>query len=237
MSNKVLYIVVLYRMTLAESLSYKGLCESLSEEELQRDIYIHDNSKHNIYLAGAYNMGLNYAISHGYDWIVLLDEDTTITPAYITALKAAVAHNAFDVCVPTLVDNNGKRLSPSTLYGIPVAMNSCMAIRCRIMQGIGGFSPNYPLDYLDNWLCHKLYQANISLHRLPVEITHNLSVNDSKHYISKERYLSLLEGERNYAKEFGYMCRYKLHLVGRLIKWLLTRHVFVKETFEALIRI
>ncbi len=237
MNNKILYIVVLYRMTLAESLSYKGLCDSLSEEELKHDVYIHDNSKHNIYLAGAYNMGLTYAISHGYEWIVLLDEDTTITAAYITALKAAVIQKNFDVCVPTLVDNSGKVLSPSTLYGIPVAMNSCLAIRCRTVQEMGGFNTNYPLDFLDNWLCHKLYQANISLQKLPVEIVHNLSVNNPKHYISRSRYLSLLEGERNYAREFGYVWRYKLHLVGRLVKWLLTRHVFVKETFEALIRI
>lgn len=234
MSRKLLYIVVLYGMTLEESLSYKGLSEYLSADELRRDVYVHDNSIHNIYLAGAYNKGLEYAMANGYEWIVLLDEDTMVSAAYLSALKAATAGSA-RVCVPTLADN-GEVISPSRLYGVPVAMNSGMAIRCSVMQEMGGFNKDYPLDYLDYWLCHCLYDRDISLEVLPVQMVHHLSLNSTKGYVSRERYMSLLAGERRYAEEFGYAWRYRLHLIGRLIKWSLTGHTYVKETREALIR-
>ncbi len=233
MNHKLLYIVVLYRMAKEDSPSYRGLSACLSQEELQHDVYVHDNSKRNIYLAGAYNKGLEYAEANSYEWIVLLDEDTLIHSSYISALKTTINDTARNVCVPLLV-SEGKVVSPSRLYGIPVALNSGLAIRCNIIRDLGGFNPDYPLDYLDYWLCHRLYDRDISFCVLPIRISHNLSVNTPHQYISKERYLSLLSGEKRYATEFGYVWRYKLHLIGRLVKWSLTGHIFVKETFNAL---
>ena len=232
--HSILYILVLYHVAAEHSIAYQGLRQYLSAEEYN-DIYIHDNTPHNVYLAEAYNRGLEYAILHRYKWIVLLDADTAVSEEYVRTLKAAIAEDATSVCVPVLVDSKGKQLSPSKLYGKPTAFNSGLAVRCEIMEQIGGFNRNYPLDYLDNWLCRELYIRHINLTVLPVRLLHNLSVNDPKHYVSKERYNSILHGERQFAEQYNEVIRYKMRLLCRLCKWILTGHPCIKETFRALI--
>lgn len=234
--GKILYVVVIYGIRIEDCVSYQSLKPCLSEEECEKDIYVHDNTHNNVFLAAAYNEGLKYALVHGYEWMTLLDEDTMITQGYVDSIRQAILQPQVSVLVPRLVDARGKMLSPKKLYGVQTAFNSGLTIRCDVIEKMGGFNIDYPLDYLDHWLCRRLHNMGIPLEVLPVRLQHNLSV-VGEHYVDGARYQSILSAERRFANEFGLKRRYKRHLAGRLVKWIITGHPFVKETFEALVRV
>ena len=68
---------------------------------------------------------------------------------------------------------------------------------------------------------------------MDVAIPHQLSVEDY-HQITPERYDSILRAEKQFAKDTGNSTLYRLQLIARAIKWLLTGHKYVKETLKAL---
>ena len=227
--NKILYIVVICGIRREESPAWQRL-HTLSGDT---DIYVHDNSKENVYLAKAYNEALRYAKAKGYTWIVLLDEDTQVTKEYIEAVQE-IAQKEQPECVycPVLIGKNGRQISPLKAYGIPVAFNSGLLIPVRVMETIGGFNEAYPLDYLDYWLCYQLQQKHIALKTLPMRLQHALSLQDYAH-MPAWRYASLLEAEKRFAQETGNNRRYRWLLLGRLLKWALTGHRYVRETYQA----
>lgn len=230
--SDILYILIIYGVTKEESRAWQCLQKLLPAEELLRNVYVHDNNVHNIYLAEAYNTGLQFASTHGFKYIVLLDHDACLTAEYISAIRHASTENQNAVWVPVLMSPRGKQISPIHKWGMQVAFNSGMLLPVKIVQSFGGFNTNYPLDYLDYWVCHQLYSLHIPLLTLPVTLEHSLSVLDYAN-VPKWRYLSLLAAEKRFANEIGMQKQYKIRLLGRLIKWSLTGHKYVKETWNA----
>lgn len=234
MSTNILYIVVIYGIRKEQSAAYRSLLTYLPEGERSRNVYIHDNTLHNVYLAQAYNEGFSYAEEHGFSHIVLLDHDTELTEEYLSSLRRAITSAPEAVWVPTLCTARGKRLSPFRRWGMKIAFNSGMLIPVTAIRKIGGFNTAYPLDYLDHWVCYRFHQEEIALRTLPVRLTHALSVSDYRH-VPQWRYLSLLRAEKQFAQDIGRTGEYKIRLLGRLIKWTLTRHPYIRETRDALL--
>ena len=227
--NKILYIVVIYGIRREESPAWTTLHAVLDDA----DLYVHDNTEENVFLAKAYNKGLRYAKEHGYTWIVLLDADTRVTEQYLKTVQEVVESQAPESAYcPVLIGENGRQLSPKKEYGIPVAFNSGLLLPVAVMECVGGFNEDYPLDYLDYWLCYRLQQLHIALHTLPVHLTHTLSLQDYAH-MPERRYQSLLEAEKRFAQEAGNTRRYKWHLLGRWLKWAITGHPYARETYQA----
>jgi len=233
--NNILFVIVLYNKTREQSLAWQSLCKCLSAEQLQK-VYIHDNTRHNIYLAAAYNLALRKAQDEGYTWLCLLDDDTEVTAEYIESLTERTSQdNETKVWVPRLVGSDGKIMSPFRHLGILTALNSGTVISTSVMQSIGGFNVQYPLDYLDYWLFRELHRRRISIGLLSAKLIHHLSCSDYSD-MPRERYLSILKAEKQFAGEGGYavMIYYKFQLLGRLIKWTLTKHPYILETFRQL---
>ena len=234
MKNEILYILVLYGVSKEESRAWQSLKALLSAGELEHNVYIHDNTAHNIYLAAAYNKGLAYAVANKFPYVVLLDDDASLTEQYMNAVKQATASgNQRMVWAPRLTNPRHQTLSPRHRWMMKIAFNSGLLLPVSILQEIGGFNTDYPLDYLDYWLCYQLHQRHIPILTLPATIMHDLSVNDYKR-VSRERYQSLLLAEKRFAEETGKRLYYRLLLLGRLIKWSLTGHLYIKETKNAL---
>ena len=229
----VLFILVIYQKTLTDSQAYQSLVDLMDEQTLCECLYVHDKTHNNQYLASAYNQGATIARERGKKWIVYLDDDTCITQEYISHLQHHISENKYQVIAPKLTDKHGKQLSPTSKYGTKVVFNSAMAIRLDTLQQIGGFNTRYPLDYLDYYTCRLLQQQHISITLMDVAIPHQLSVEDY-HQITPERYDSILRAEKQFAKDTGNSTLYRLQLVARAVKWLLTGHKYVKETLKAL---
>lgn len=249
--SDILFILVLYRANKEQSQAYNSLKALLDEKTRNELLFVWDNSQNNIMLSGAYNKGLDYAIQNKKKWIVLLDQDTKVTQQYIDSISEI--SNEYDVYAPLLKNQSGKQLSPvwydcskgpfghlSTKESekkICSAFNSGVILKADLVKSLGGFNPDFPLDYLDFWLFYKLSKSNAKIKIMNVELQHNLSV-ESADYTSKERYLLLLSAERKFANILGErsMRYYKYILFLRSMKWFLSGHKYWRETIKALLQ-
>ena len=233
--NDILYIIVIYGIRETDSTACRSLRRVLGDERYGRQVYVHDNTADNIYLAAAYNKGVGYAQENGFERIVLLDDDTEITESYVSELQQMTANDNQTVFVPRLEDGNGRLLSPFRYHGRPTAFNSGVAIPVRIMQDeIGSFSSRYPLDYLDYWLFMQLHRKGVPVKVMDSSLRHSLSISDYSQ-VSESRYRSLLQAEKQFAFDEGGACPllYRLRLLGRAVKWTLTGHRYAKQTWRA----
>lgn len=156
--------------------------------------YIHDPA--NGGLTGAYNTALRLAEKEGHEWLLLLDQDTVINASYLKEIWRRLfelAHNRQCVALaPRLLAENeiisplrvlwGGRWLPvdKTLSGIApweiVALNSGALLRVSAVRELGGFNPEFWLDYLDHWIFNRLHHAGYLVYVMDAELQHNLSV-------------------------------------------------------------
>ena len=167
-------------------------------------------------LATAYGYALELTKHRGLDWLLLLDQDTTLTAAFLEELFTALdAGPPAHVCaiVPRQV-REGVALSPRLVRrnrDLPVevgvatekltAFNSAACVRTKALQAIGGFPREFPLDYLDHVVFHRLQTAGGRLLVLPAQIEHQLSIKNLAAEMSLERYRRLLAAEWGFIRE------------------------------------
>ena len=193
-----------------------------------RTRYVHDPS--NGGLAGAYRHALELARQHGSTWLLLLDQDTTLTAEYLSGLVSAAGTNASTVNVAAIVpilELDGRIYSPEADFfyhlrhqfpyarnfplsrdtaGIQVgrvnAYNSGAAIRVSALLEIGGFPVDFPIDYLDHAVFHQLQQHGFSVLVLPAVLQQKLSHIDLN-TVSLARHQSVLTSQRLFVDRYG----------------------------------
>ena len=163
-------------------------------------IYKHDPS--NPGLAEAYNFALRLAEEEGHEWLLLLDQDTSLTAGFIVELMACIGllrtQSAVASIVPKLLCD-GSIYSPSfdfvyqlrhqyrrSNHGVSQdtagvqrgrlsAYNSGASLRVSALQSIGGFPKEYWLDYLDHAVFHSLLTCGYAMYVMGVNIVHDMS--------------------------------------------------------------
>lgn len=269
MNNSVLFILVLYKTTLQESITFTTLNKLLPNNVLPKQLFIYNNSSEisitnecgfvqvaskNNMLAGAYNAGLQYAQSHNFEWIILLDQDTKITSEYINAVQGFICDPKNAVAAVPIIENNHRILSPFW-YDVQkgpfarishekkyneclTAFNSGAILQVNFMIQLGGFNEQYPLDYLDYWYFHKIYLLQKEVTILPTKLTHSLSVLNYRDNVTKERYKSLLAAEKQFATQLGKQALfyYKFRLLGRCVKLCIKMPQYIGITLRSVIK-
>ncbi len=172
-------------------------------------------------LAAAYNKGMVAAKERKAEWLLLLDQDTTLNHQFLLQLLQGVQSDCSKkICafVPQLV-NNGLILSPQIVrklfyHRLPigfsgfsdervVAFNSAACISVRALTAIGGFPEEYWLDYLDHIVFHKLQTSGGRVYILDSQLEHNLSLQTIESQVSLERYSNVLAAEWQFIKDSG----------------------------------
>jgi GT2 family glycosyltransferase len=197
---------------------------------------------HNPGLAQAYNSALKVAEMEGYDWLLTLDQDTSLPIDFLERISEIVAeqaaHPEVGAIVPLAIDN-GRILSPYRLlagalpwwYSVGAtgvahhatyAINSAATLRISALRKVGGYDPFFPLDMSDISLCHKLHKAGIRTFVAgDLVIHHELSLLDKGGRMTPERYrVGLLDECAFYDLEMGFLGRLErlIRLVGRAWK-------------------
>lgn len=233
-------VVVLYKSTLQGSATMQSLRRIFSEHPgiaEQITLLVYDNSptpqgggdvtafgvpfayEHdasNGGLAKAYGYALELATKGNLSWLLLLDQDTTLTAEFFKELMTTLETGpAAHVCavVPRQV-RDGAALSPRLVrrgqelpVGAGVAserltvFNSAACVRVSALLSVGGFPQEFPLDYLDHVIFHRLQRAEGRLLILPVSLEHQLSVKNLAAEMSLERYKGLLAAEWGFIRE------------------------------------
>jgi GT2 family glycosyltransferase len=165
--------------------------------------YVHDPE--NGGLAAAYNYALAHAEANGYEWLLLLDQDTLLTGEFFAELIACAeslqAADNVAAIVPKLMVR-GVILSPAEHFadflrhqfrntvktltlddaGIQrdrlSAYNSGSTLRVTALRAIGGFPGEFWLDYLDHAVFHALATGGHRIYVLRAVLQHELAESD-----------------------------------------------------------
>jgi GT2 family glycosyltransferase len=172
-------------------------------------------------LASAYNQALSKAIEADAEWLLLLDQDTVLTPALFPAVFETIESPPMpEICaiVPKLA-RHGKVLSPQivgrfhnhdfpsaflgTYNGQITALNSAACMRTQALVAIGRFPREYWLDFLDHIIFHRLQAAGGKVLILNIVLEHSLSLHNLEAEMSIDRYVNVLSAEWKFIRETG----------------------------------
>ncbi len=271
-SLRMLAIVVLYRLPPEESPALRSLEAARDADPRLHEsisLLLWDNSPGNRHppphlagqyhhdpsnpgLAAAYNAALRQADELGCQWLLLLDQDTTVTAFYLhEALSVAGATRA-DALVPRLAHGTTV-VSPfyqaaqgpvrpiaNTLRGIakqPLqAFNSGAVLRVSAMESLGGFDTAFPLDYLDHATFAALQHAGGSIHVLGAELRHELSTNTQAALDDNAlcRQVDILAAERRFIATYGTL-QQRLMMPVRMLRYALSVLVHKHDVRHALL--
>lgn len=266
LSNKIFVTIVLYKTKLEDSRTIHSLSSFINQSI---DIFVFDNSPiaqydknsfiydkfnvtycSNIFnpgLAVAYNEALSLALLNNRKWILLLDQDTLLTPEYLEELKS-INLDDFSTqvvaIIPRVFSLNNNSISPSKMFvgGIcrPVnlpdglvkssitGINSGTLLRVEYMNSINGFCLDFPLDMLDHWYFRKIFKDGKFVFLMKSSIEQDLSVsNNFENNISFDRYKMMLNSEYLFIREQGFFGKviFRLRLFLKIIKQIRFKNV------------
>ena len=206
-------------------------------------VYVH-NAK-NGGLAAAYNYALDRASQKRSEWLLLLDQDTTLTADYITSLLGTTLKYESDLSVSSivpLIEMQNRIYSPEQDFFYHVrhqfprmryypiarethglqkkwlnAYNSGAAIRVSALKQIGGFPEDFRVDYLDHAVFHQLNLDGRWMVVLPAVLQQKLSHKDLND-VSPDRHNSVLQAQSLFMARYGTWIDRQLYRL-----WLLRR--------------
>lgn len=245
-------VVVLYRIRPSESVTVTSLTAQIPDFKAQGNriqVLLYDNTPggadpgplpenvwyeaapRNAGLSPAYNRGLSLAQSLEFDWLLTLDDDTTLPGNFLSKMAAEAARCWHDDSIAAVAPQlcSGKAtLSPVYVRrlrntAVPrgfkglndremFALNSAALLRVSVIADLGGFPRQFWMNYLDVCLHRLLHRAGKRIYvagDIPVE--HRLSLDDYAS-LTPVRYRWFLEAESAF---------FDLHK-GRLENWILT---------------
>lgn len=235
--RKILAVIALYKIAPLDSVSFQTLQASVQQARQPSavKIFFYDNTPggqplvavpggttyeshdENRGLAVAYNRALEIAGQEGFDWLLTLDQDTSLPLDFVTKLDAATAFALpiaqVGAIVPRITDK-GRVISPNALssrmfpkffpgdfVGVALekttsAVNSASTLRVSALKAIGGYDPRFWLDYSDAIMYYRLQKTGFRVFVAGnIRVEHELSVLDMKNRVSYERYEDILGAE------------------------------------------
>jgi len=234
----ILAVIVCYKTSLSESLTLRGFVDTVHVNPRLLDnmhILIWDNSpqpiakldlpfpaeyRHsaqNMGVSGAYNGALPVAESIGASWMLLLDQDTTVTEIFLTHMMKYAAqlapHAEIAAIMPTvrmgevIVSPREMIFNSNRIYSGPsgiatgelIGANSGMFIRVEALRSIGGFSLDFWLDFSDLYVLHQFFLRGLHVWRAAdVELEHSISILDYDNLMPPWRYANFIGAEGAY---------------------------------------
>jgi len=253
----VLAVIVLHKMQPSASPAFRTLRAATSGfQDGQADIkiLIYDNTPggqdpgdlpsdvrykadvKNSGLAQAYNYALLIAEEKGFDWLLTLDQDTTLPIDFLSKLCHTITFvaplNTVAAIVPYVSGDERKlspnirtkhwlepKCSPDRFIGIPSQMvyaaNSASTIRVSALKAIGGYDARFCLWASDLVMYHRLqsngYRVFVAGN---IHVEHNSSYFDLKNRSTPSGYENMLRAEEAFYDEYmGRLDRAVLLLV------------------------
>jgi GT2 family glycosyltransferase len=230
-------IIVLYRVAIADASAFRSVMnarDSLDPQIGSIGVLLWDNSPSpqrapslpygvqytndpsNSGLATAYNRALESAIDEGSDWLITLDQDTSIPSDYFVKMSAAAElarrYAGVGAIVPQIAAG-GKSLSPNRFLfgaiprwypkgyrGVPsdrvFAFNSGAMLSVAALEQVGGYDPWFWLDNSDSQIFSRLHRHGKRVYIAgDIQVQHEFSMKNMQKRMSPERYRNALLAE------------------------------------------
>lgn len=193
----------------------------------------------------AYDFALAEAVKRGYEWVLLLDDDTHLPFNFLSVVSNSCnleLLNELDVFLPR-VDISNKQISPSYIsnFGSIVQVAHTLRTSNKLpIKGITGIAsgsiirtsalveiPQLPsmlwLDFVDHWIFHQLNLRMAKYLIIDITLQHKLSILNMSE-VSRERLFSILDGESVFIGSLGYLAKaiYPFRLLLRFIRFVIT---------------
>jgi glycosyltransferase involved in cell wall biosynthesis len=231
----ILAVIVLYKTRPNESTAFRTLeaaWSGLGHRQNGVRVLLYDNTpggcdpgslpenvryeaaEQNVGLAAAYNRALEIARSEGCNWLLTLDQDTSVPVEFLSRMSVLAAECGKDdrvaAIVPRLSDG-GRPLSPVFigLFGVSYlrhsfkgvarrethAYNSASLFRVSALKQIGGFNCYFWLDYLDASVYHQFHKHGRKVYIAgDIQVEHQLSLLHGED-LKADRYRNFLQAE------------------------------------------
>ncbi|MDQ1452242.1 MAG: hypothetical protein QOK38_2108 [Acidobacteriaceae bacterium] len=168
----------------------------------------------NLGVSGAYNGAAKFAAELGAEWLLLLDQDTVPPPEFLTlmldyARRLAPEHRIAAVAPtvmmgpshisPKVTVRGGRSVAPPAGFvgeerREVVLVNTGLLLRLESLAQVGGFDPDFWLDFSDRYLCHMLARHRLSVWvAADLQLQHHVSLIAGG--ISFSRYANLVAAE------------------------------------------
>lgn len=185
-------------------------------------------NEENLGFAEGVNVGIRYALAHGAEWILLLNNDTIIAPDMIEQLMAATDFQAnIGILAPAIFryDQPGRiwrlgdwhpKWSPipfrvpawvlrkrKTILPVDYVTGCSMLIRREVFSTIGLFDPGYFMYYEDADFCLRATRTGFSIICVPTaRMWHKIS-GSTRANVSYQRYLRTRSRVRFYRHNYS----------------------------------
>ena len=137
-----------------------AMLEAIRADYACEIIYNHSN----LGIARALNIGVDFAIKNGADWIVTFDQDSRASDSFIASMLQSYndepSRDTVAMILPFYVDRRSRldqsrlRWSYVTKSGtILTGITSGAMTKSKVFQACGGFQENLFIDYVDNEFC------------------------------------------------------------------------------------
>jgi len=268
MKDSVLFAIVTYKEKYFECLSYLSLLKSFENCNTGTELnvmvfdntdqahwnvgrppqsrvrlhYFHQNDNRGI--SFAYNRIHDFAVKNNFEWIVFLDQDTTLSIEAYEVYCNKMSNSAQHLLAVPIVYANTKILSPCStnfyqkifsneiVSGIMdlkhlTCINSGLMVNTKLYGSIGGYDENLKLDFCDHDFIERAKIKVDSIEILDVKFIQDFSTDNNTKAQSIFRYKIFIEDYKNYSKN-----RNKMLLFLRIDLKHLLRLTFKFRTFE-----
>jgi GT2 family glycosyltransferase len=189
-------------------------------------------------VSGAYNGALDVCTRNGYEWMLLLDDDTEVSADYLSGMlqyRQECNEKERIAAIAPLLHDNAFPLSPQQVLKhrcIPVeagssrileeecfAANSGMMMRTAALVEIGGYSLDFWLDYSDIYVFHQIYAAGKRLYlAADLRLQHSMTMLDYDGRMTPARYTNFLYAEQAFCDLYKSTAQSRVQLLRLLAR-------------------
>jgi GT2 family glycosyltransferase len=272
---RALTVVVLYRTGLAGSKTLTGLAQAFAEDASlakQLDVLVWDNSPEalkeyslpfaltyqhaplNEGVSGAYNAAAVMAEQRGCAWLLLLDDDTSVTAEFLRGMlghAAQVVENERIAAVVPFLYAGAFCMSPRLwrfARHMPLprpahpytetrsifAANSGTLMRVRALETIGGYNKRFWLDFSDIEVFHRLHGHGFSVRIAgDLRLEHEMAMLDYDRLMTPARFATFLAAESDFMDLYRGPLERAMHVL-RLAARVLHQRSYADPAFARL---
>jgi GT2 family glycosyltransferase len=274
---RALAVVVLYRTPLDASKTLAGLAQAFAEDASfmeQLDVLVWDNSPEGLRgrslpfaftyqhaplnegVSGAYNAAATLAEQRGCTWLLLLDDDTSVTAEFLRGMLGHAARIADEeriaaiapflyaetFCMSPRLWRFARHVPlprpahPCTETRAIFAANSGTLMRVRALKAIGGYNAQFWLDYSDIELFHRLHRHGFFVRiASDLRLEHEMAMLDYDRRMTPARFATFLAAESDFMDLYRGRLERAMHLL-RLTARVLHQRSYADPAFAGLSR-